>query len=106
METLHALAHRLDSLGKQTQKPLPPRPETCLISSITLEGGEHISHRFFMSSLRIAPGDTVKNEDLKKGMNRLMGTRYFESVAYDLKPLREGYALTVHATESARTVKA
>src|SRR5690554_19156 len=103
METLHGLAQRLDSLGEQTQKPFPPRPETYLISSITLEGGEHISHRFFMSSLGIAPGDTVKNEDLKKGMNRLMGTRYFESVAYDLKPLREGYALTVHATESARS---
>lgn len=63
---------------------------------------DYISQRFFMSSLDIDPGDAITLNQLAKGISRLMGTRYFDSVTYELTPSKEGYVLTMYAIESAR----
>jgi NTE family protein len=101
-DELKSLALRLDSIGKKNSPLIPSDPEFYLITQIKMEGVDYISPRFFMSSLGIAPGDVVALNQLTKGLSRLMGTRYFESVTYDLTPQEDGYLLTVHATESAR----
>ncbi len=100
-ELIH-LSQRLDSISKLPPLIVPSTPEFYLITQIALEGVDYISHRFFLSSLGISPGETVTLNQLARGVSRLMGTRYFESVTYDLEPIEEGYLLTMHATESAR----
>ncbi|GAO29215.1 hypothetical protein [Geofilum rubicundum] len=102
MDELLRLSQRLDSMGQQPAPSVPPAPEVYLISQIHLEGVDYISHRFFMSSFDIAPGDAITLNQLAKGISRLMGTRYFETVTYELTPEKEGYVLTMYAKESAR----
>jgi NTE family protein len=54
-----------------------------------------------MSSFGIDPGTTISGPDLDRGIGRLMGTRYFESVTYRIQPMREGYLLEMKVKESA-----
>jgi NTE family protein len=102
LDELLRLSQRLDSIGEKGVLIVPSAPETYFIDQIKMEGVDYISSRFFMSSLGISKGDVVTLDQVAKGLSRLMGTRYFESVTYDLKPAEDGYVLTVHATESAR----
>jgi NTE family protein len=102
LDELMRLSHRLDSIAQKPTPSSPSSPEFYLINQIELEGVDYISHRFFMSSLGIAPGEAITLNQLAKGVSRLMGTRYFETVTYDLTPVESGYLLTMYATESAR----
>jgi NTE family protein len=100
MEELKALAARLDSFPEQEVKHPSVQPDSIRISQIKVLGLEGISFNFFMSSFGIEPGTKVTGPDLDRGIGRLMGTRYFESVTYRIQPLREGYLLVMKAKES------
>lgn len=101
-DELLGLSQKLDSIGKVVAPAIPSEPESYLLTDIKMEGVDYISPRFLMSSLGISKGEVVTLDQLAKGVSRLMGTRYFESVTYDLTPSEDGYVLTLQASESAR----
>lgn len=99
---IDSLAVMLNSMGEAKPLIVPPDPGSYIISEIQTVGLENVSRRFFLSGLQIAVGDTIDFDILEHGVSRLMGTRYFESLTYDLKPGDEGYVLKLTANESAR----
>ena len=60
-----------------------------------------MSRRFFISGLGINAGDTVDFNLLSQGVNRLIGTRYFDYVTYNLEPEGGKYVLKMNTQESA-----
>lgn len=98
-----SLSQQLDSIAPPTIKTFTYQSYKKKISQIRVNGLERTSYRFFMGNLKIEPGDIVVPEDLEKGVRRLMGTRYFSSVNYQLMPLRDGYLLNLNAKETERT---
>lgn len=103
-EELAALAARLDEIGPHIPRPVPVQPETIRIEHIQVKGLERISHRFFLGNLGIESGDVITAPTVERGISRLMGTRYFDSVSYRLIPVDNGYllAMEVHESERAR----
>jgi len=99
---LAKLAQKLDSLGPQHIKATFPQPNLLKISQVRIAGIERTSNRFFMGNLNIEPGQEISPDDLERGIARLMGTRYYSSVNYQLTPLRDGYILNVNVVEAER----
>lgn len=103
IDLFRGLARHLDSIGIQSATPKQMRPELLRISQVRINGLERTSHRFFMGNLDIEPGAVISPKDLEDAMGRLMGTRYYASVNYQLRPLRDGYLLNVTAVESEQS---
>ena len=103
LDQLQMLARHLDSLGTMQARSIQLHPQEIRINQIRINGLERTSQRFFMGNLDIEPGDIISPNELEKAVSRLMGTRYYTSVNYQLKPLRNGYLLNVNAVESEQS---
>ena len=71
-----------------------------IISAIQINGLINTSRQFLLGNLRIEPGDTITSHDMRVGIERTMGTRYFENITYSFKPLEKGHVLILNVEES------
>lgn len=101
LDKLTSLAAKLDSFDTPPPRKSLVDPQSILIKKINIKGLERTNLQFFRNSFQIQEGDTVKGEDLDRGINRLLGTRYFESVTYQLNPLKDGVEIDLQVRESA-----
>lgn len=102
-DEINKLAQHLDSVSPQHIRAASPQPVKIKISQIRVNDLESVSYRFLLGNLKIDVGDVIAPEELKKGVDRLLGTRYFSSVTYQLTPLQEGYLLSINAVESEKS---
>lgn len=98
---LDSLAKFLDQFDKPKPLSIPSDPVEFVISRVEVDGLEKVSRRFFISGLGINAGDTVDFSLLSQGVNRLVGTRYFDYVTYNLEPEGGKYVLKMNTQESA-----
>ncbi|HKL71767.1 MAG TPA: patatin-like phospholipase family protein [Marinilabiliaceae bacterium] len=101
MNELSLLAAKLDSFDAPIPRSPLVKPQSILIKEINIKGLEKTDPQFFKNSFQIQEGESVEGADLEHGINRLLGTRYFESVTYQIKPMEDGYALNMQVKESA-----
>lgn len=101
IDKLTLLTAKLDSFDAPPPKKSLVHPQSILVKEINIKGLERTNPQFFKSSFQIQVGDTVNGADLDRGINRLLGTRYFESATYQLKPMEDGFVLNMQVIESA-----
>ena len=75
-------------------------PEQIVVSDILINNRKHVSHNFFLTKLGIHVGDTVSIEDINKGIRRLVGTRFYQHISYDLRYANSNYTLIFNTEES------
>ncbi|MDG5799528.1 patatin-like phospholipase family protein [Marinilabiliaceae bacterium ANBcel2] len=102
LSELKNMADSLNSIALHSPRVVPPQPDSVRIDQIRVNGMERISYRFFLGNLGIHEGDYISVNDLERGVSRLMGTRYFKSVSYRLRPVRDGYVLVMNVDEAER----
>ncbi|TRX72149.1 patatin-like phospholipase family protein [Carboxylicivirga sp. M1479] len=102
-----AFRHLADSLGiqKRTPKTNNYTANTLVVSKIIINNRQHVSRNYFLSKLGINEGDTISKERINTGISRLIGTRFYNLVTYDIEPDESNYIITFNTEETklART---
>ncbi len=80
-------------------------PNEIVISDITINNRKHVSRNYFLTKLGIHPGDTVCLKDINAGVRRLVGTRFYQQITYDIKHVDSNFIL-VFNTEETRLAQA
>lgn len=99
-DALVALAQR-----DASKSPLPENLRALPLSqfyvdSIIVNGNQKHSERYILGKLDVRAKSIVENESLLEAMERLYGTRYFETVDYSLSPTDTGYVLVIKVREN------
>lgn len=71
-----------------------------IISSIQIHGQKNTTQQFLLGNMRIQPGDTITSNTMRLGIERAMGTRYFENITYHFEPLGNKSLLILNVEES------
>ncbi len=91
-----------DTCGIDSAKIAESHPSTVLpiykdntekpvIFSIHITGNEKFSFSFIYGLLGLNPGDRLDMDDLNRRIMEVYGLGYFESILYDIKPLKENH---------------
>lgn len=94
------LADSLNQIHSQAQKSNQFVDETILVNEINILNRRNISLNFFYTNLGFEAGDSIKVDQIKEGMNRLMGTRFYKQITYELNKSDEGFILTFNTKEA------
>ena len=95
--------HLADSINKIVSKPIKQHsftPENIVIADIKINNRKHVSHNYCLSKLGIQVGDTVNLEIINTGVRRLVGTRFYQHITYDLEYTNSKYTLILNTEES------
>lgn len=97
---LLALMDTASQLKRETYHPLPL--EDFMVDSIILIGNENSSDDFILSKLRLKDRKGCTIDRLERGIDQLYGSRYFETVDYELVPsdTGQGYRLRLKVKEN------
>jgi len=104
-ETFKQLA---DSLNKISSNPSPnevKKENKILVSKISILNRKDISKSYFYGNLGFESGDSITVDDVNSGMRRLIGTRFYDKITYQLDKTDDGYHL-IFNTEEATKAKA
>jgi NTE family protein len=72
-----------------------------IISRIRITGQKNTTQQFLLGNMGIQPGDTITSKTIRYGIERAMGTRYFENITYHFETLiNKGYLLVLNVEES------
>ena len=97
---IKAFADSLKKLNvKCKQVPSPRVPPFYMIKAIDIAGLKEVSKHLVLNKLLIAKGDRVTVEEIEEAMNRIYGTRFFESVSYRIKSAADGDILEILVVE-------
>ncbi len=80
-------------------------PEEIVIDDIVINNRKHVSQNYFYSKLGIHEGDTVTAEQINNGIRRLIGSRFYNRISYDLEHKDSTYTL-VFGTEESKLAQA
>ncbi|MCU4163118.1 patatin-like phospholipase family protein [Carboxylicivirga caseinilyticus] len=92
-----------DSLNKIGPTPLPKqiqKEEKILVSKISILNRKDISKSYFYSNLGFRTGDSITVEDINNGMRRLIGTRFYSNISYEINKTDGEYHLIFNTTEA------
>jgi NTE family protein len=105
-----AAREKLDALRElKTEKNIESRPllnvdkagpQEKIISRIQIHGQKSTTQQFLLGNMRIQPGDTITSKTMRYGIQRAMGTRYFENITYHIEALDKGNLLVLNVEES------
>ena len=99
-DEIKALADSLKKLKVQLKKIAVPRiPPFFVIKKIDIDGLKEVSKHLVMNKLLINEGDRVTVDEIEEAMNRIYGTRFFESVNYRIKSAAGGDILKILVVE-------
>ncbi len=104
-EELYHLADSVNQFKTTSEKNLCFTDKQVVISDIKINNREHVSKSYFLTKLGIHEGDTVSRENINRGIRRLIGTRFYNSITYDLQRSDSTYTL-IFNTEEANLAQA
>ncbi|TAJ14030.1 patatin [Marinilabiliaceae bacterium JC017] len=99
LDNIKALADSLKQWGPPEPVRVPQDPQKVLVKEIQINNLENVSRHFFMGHLGIEKGDSVDAKGLNSALRRLVGTRFFEKVTYEITPEADGSILTLFPVE-------
>ncbi|MBR8534801.1 patatin-like phospholipase family protein [Carboxylicivirga sediminis] len=82
------------------QSPQNYTPEQIIVSDIKIINRKHVSQNFFFTKLGIHEGDTVSVEDINTGVRRLIGTRFYNQITYNIESNNGAYTLIFKTEET------
>ncbi|WP_439181817.1 patatin-like phospholipase family protein [Carboxylicivirga taeanensis] len=98
-----------DSIATQNttiaHRPKAFTPQNIIVSNIVINNRKHVSQNYFYSKLGIHVGDTVSVQEINNGVRRLIGTRFYNRITYNLKHDASKYRL-IFDTEEANLAQA
>ncbi len=106
LSTLKLLADSINQYETESFQPIPHTPDEIFISDIRIDNRKHVSQNFFYTKLGIHEGDTVSIKDINNGIRRLIGTRFYNHITYELKHNNAHEYTLVFNTEEANLAKA
>ncbi len=71
-----------------------------LVSRIQINGQKTTTPQFLLGNMGIQTGDTITSKKIRYGIERAMGTRYFENITYHLYSVENGNLLVLNVEES------
>ncbi|MGB0177328.1 MAG: patatin-like phospholipase family protein, partial [Owenweeksia sp.] len=106
----HAALEKLPELralaATQTEKPLDRSNydavplKSFYVKKINVNGNSNSTSDYIRSKLRIKDGEYCSLTSLDQGIDRLYGSKYFQTVDYTLAPLDTGYLLNINVREN------
>ncbi|WP_430815787.1 patatin-like phospholipase family protein [Carboxylicivirga sp. RSCT41] len=99
-DTFKNLADSLQQFAISSEVKHEPTPENVVVSDIIINNRKHVSKNFFLTKLGIHEGDTVNNEQINAGVRRLIGTRFYNHITYDLHYNDSIYTLVFNTEEA------
>jgi NTE family protein len=75
-------------------------PEKILISDIVINNRQHVSKNYFLTKLGIHKGEVVSLNEINAGVRRLIGTRFYNHITYDLNYNGSAYTLVFNTEEA------
>jgi len=105
LETFKHLADSINSFQKKLVQSKGYTPKSVIISDIKINNRKNVSYNYFISKLGIHAGDTISVENINQGVRRLVGTRFYQHITYELKPDQSTYTL-IFNTEEANLAQA
>lgn len=103
LNQLSALADSIDNISAKSEIIVPVTPDQVIISHIKIRNRYHVSRNYYLNKLGIHEGDTVNLEDINNGIRRLIGTRFYNQITYDLEYSENEYTLIFHTEEAQLT---
>ncbi|WP_289055682.1 patatin-like phospholipase family protein [Carboxylicivirga marina] len=97
------LADSLNLIAIKNDAPYHYTPDEVIISDIVINNREHVSRNYYLSKLKIQEGDTVSLNDINRGVRRLVGTRFYKHITYDLHYNDSTYSLIFNTEETNLT---
>ena len=92
-----------DSLKKMNVRfkniPTPRIPPFYMIKKIDIIGIKEVSKHLVLNKLLIKEGDKVTVDEIEKAMDRIYGTRFFETVSYRILSTPDGDILQILVVE-------
>lgn len=98
--TFKHLADSLDAIAPYQKNAEPTVDEKILVNDIEIKNRKNISLNFFYSNLGFEEGDSIDLNDIKKGINHLMGTRFYDKVTYEINKKNGQYRIIFNTKES------
>ncbi len=94
------LADSINAIGPPEMKYPPFVKSEIIVSEIDIRNRKNISLRFFYNNLGFEAGDTITAQDINEGMNRLLGTRFYDKITYEINKIDGQYRLIFYTQES------
>ncbi len=70
------------------------------VTRVQINGNTNSTNEYILSKLRIEDGEHCSLSRLDKGIDRLYGSKYFQTVDYTLTPQDTGYVLNINVREN------
>lgn len=103
--TFKQLADSLNTIGVHQRKSTNTHPKRILVSQIDIQNRNNISQSFFYTNLGFKPGDSIEVNDVNEGMRRLIGTRFYDNITYEINKINDKYTI-IFKTQEAHSSKA
>jgi NTE family protein len=104
LSRLKELAQRDQPKNKAQKEQALPFKEL-LISSIKIIGNESFTPAFVLGKLRVKEGQITKVKKIERGLDRLYGSTYFETVDYSIEKADSSYHLIITLKENTSQQK-
>ena len=101
---LKELAQRDQPKNKARKEQALPFKEL-LISSIKIIGNKSFTPAFVLGKLRVKEGQITKIKKIERGLDRLYGSTYFETVDYSIEEADSSYRLIITLKENTSQQK-
>ncbi len=100
LDEIKAFADSIKKMHVEFKKVQAPKiPPFYVIKAIKIDGLKEVSKHLVINKLLINKGDRVTVDELEEAMNRIYGTRFFESVNYRIKSAADGDILELLVVE-------
>ncbi|WP_430811487.1 MULTISPECIES: patatin-like phospholipase family protein [unclassified Carboxylicivirga] len=102
LEKLKQLADSINSMGRKENSKANNccTPKEVIVSDIKINNRKNVSLNYFYTKLGIHIGDTVSVDDINIGIRRLIGTRFYKHITYDLEYIDSKYVLIFNTEET------
>ncbi len=103
-EKFRKLADSLNRIGPQKMVEFLKPVDSYIFDKIEITGNSVITDDQILGILEIAPGKTVRKEDLNDKIDLLYGRAWFEKVKYRIIPENQSLKLVIECTEKPLTM--
>ena len=103
-EKFRRLADSLNRIGPQKKVEFLKPIDSYIFDKIEITGNSVITDDQILGILEIAPGKTVRKEDLNNKIDLLYGRAWFEKVKYRIVPENQSLKLVIECTEKPLTM--
>ena len=97
---LSGLAEFMKQFPQRPECKIETNPQKLYIEDIKVEGLKRIKKQFVLGKFGLEKGHAYTKEEIKNGLHLLIGTRYIETVNYDLETGENGAILILKPQEA------